>query len=203
MKLHHKWTYAGFRYDLYETDADVFTASPEPGQHPAAGKEKHIRAAIDDFREQRRAVFQERREMANQDGVPVTGQYLIRKDGYYYRPNCQGYTTDVNEAGRYSLEDAIRYTHPNGKNGPRDGLSYVPEPAAQKCDSFGYEVLTLSGLISQLERVRTMYPQLADKPVWLTNMPPLYWPVLEAFAWAPAGDGNQLKACIKVERGGN
>lgn len=29
-------------------------------------------------------------------------EWLIRKDGYFYRPNCQGYTTHKHEAGRYS-----------------------------------------------------------------------------------------------------
>lgn len=29
-------------------------------------------------------------------------EWLIRKDGYYYRPNCRGYTTSKFEAGRYT-----------------------------------------------------------------------------------------------------
>ena len=57
-------------------------------------------------------------------------EYVIRKDGYYYRPNAQDYTPSIHEAGRYSLADAIRLTHPNGPDGPRDGLSYMPAPAA-------------------------------------------------------------------------
>ncbi|MCB5201704.1 hypothetical protein LH464_04325 [Neorhizobium sp. T786] len=32
--------------------------------------------------------------------------WLIRKNGYYYRPNSQGYTCFVHEAGRYTKEDA-------------------------------------------------------------------------------------------------
>ncbi|WP_370309233.1 hypothetical protein [Sphingobium abikonense] len=61
--------------------------------------------------------------------VAGEGQYLIRKGGYYYRPNAQGYTTDQAQAGRYSLEEAIRHSHPNGHDGPRDGMSYEPAPA--------------------------------------------------------------------------
>lgn len=51
-------------------------------------------------------------------------RYLIRKGGYYYRPNAQGYTTGKAEAGRYTLEEAIKHSHPNGPDGPRDGITY-------------------------------------------------------------------------------
>ncbi len=51
--------------------------------------------------------------------------YLITKYGGYYRPNCQGYTSSPLEAGRYTLQEAIRYSHPNGPDGPRDGIRYV------------------------------------------------------------------------------
>ena len=53
--------------------------------------------------------------------------YLIRKQGAWYRPNCSGYTISAIQAGRYSLDEAERYTHPNGKDGPRDGMHYVHE----------------------------------------------------------------------------
>lgn len=33
-------------------------------------------------------------------------EWLIRKDGYFYRPNCQGYTTSKFEAGRYTRSKA-------------------------------------------------------------------------------------------------
>lgn len=57
----------------------------------------------------------------------VDGPYLIRKQGYWYRPNARGYTDSAIQAGRYSLADAECYTHPNGKDGPRDGMHYVHE----------------------------------------------------------------------------
>lgn len=59
--------------------------------------------------------------------TPERPAYLIRKRGAYYRPNAQGYTTSVSEAGRYTLADAVRHSHPNGPDGPRDGITYVHE----------------------------------------------------------------------------
>ena len=65
--------------------------------------------------------------------LPVTSdEYLIRKGGAYYRPNAAGYTNNVDEAGRYSLEDAIRHSHPNGPDGPRDGIDYMPAPPVRR-----------------------------------------------------------------------
>lgn len=34
------------------------------------------------------------------------GQWVIRKRGYFYRPNRAGYTDDINQAGLYSEQDA-------------------------------------------------------------------------------------------------
>lgn len=53
--------------------------------------------------------------------------YLIRKRGLYYRPNSQGYTTSVIQAGRYTLAEAEDITHPNGQNGPRGGMTFIHE----------------------------------------------------------------------------
>ncbi|KFB11082.1 hypothetical protein [Nitratireductor basaltis] len=38
----------------------------------------------------------------------MKAEYLIRKGGYYYRPNSLGYTTKKSEAGRYTKEEAER-----------------------------------------------------------------------------------------------
>lgn len=54
-------------------------------------------------------------------------KYLIRKQGCYYRPNERGYTTSAIQAGRYTRDDAEKITHPNGKDGPRDGMSVIHE----------------------------------------------------------------------------
>ena len=53
--------------------------------------------------------------------------YLIRKRGSYYRPNNQGYTTSVIQAGRYTLAEAQAITCPNGSDGPIDGMTYIDE----------------------------------------------------------------------------
>ena len=53
--------------------------------------------------------------------------YLISKNGMYYRPDSAGYTSAKSEAGRYSLCGAISITHPNGLDGPRDGMRYMHE----------------------------------------------------------------------------
>ena len=55
----------------------------------------------------------------------MADQYLIHKAGRgWYRPDSCGYTLTESDAGRYSLEDAISITHPNGADGPRDGMTY-------------------------------------------------------------------------------
>jgi len=61
------------------------------------------------------------------DKQDIERRYLIRKGAFWYRPNCQGYTDSAIQAGRYTLEEAERYTHPNGKNGPRDDMSFTHE----------------------------------------------------------------------------
>jgi len=58
-------------------------------------------------------------------------RYLIRKGGAYYRPNAQGYTRNKAEAGRYTLVEAIFYSHPNGPHGPRDDIDYALEDAVR------------------------------------------------------------------------
>jgi hypothetical protein len=67
-------------------------------------------------------------------------EYLIRKHGGYYRANCRGYTDDFLLAGRYTLEEAERETHPNGPDGPRDGMTYVHQKDVQR-DPYDITVL--------------------------------------------------------------
>ena len=54
--------------------------------------------------------------------------YVICKYGGYYRPNAAGYTNDVTQAGRYTQAEAISHSHPNGPDGPRDGITYHLAP---------------------------------------------------------------------------
>jgi len=67
-------------------------------------------------------------------------RYLIRKGGYYYRPNAHGYTSHKAEAGRYTLAEAVRHSHPNGPDGPRDGMDYVLDTDATDGATGGEEV---------------------------------------------------------------
>ncbi|HEX7822869.1 MAG TPA: hypothetical protein VF463_19910 [Sphingobium sp.] len=66
----------------------------------------------------------------NKSPTPTEARYLIVKGGAYYRPNAEGYTRSKTEAGRYTLDEAISHSHPNGPSGPRDGIDYVLDDAA-------------------------------------------------------------------------
>lgn len=58
----------------------------------------------------------------------MTRSYLIHKNGRgWYCHAAQGYTLNADEAGRFTHAEAIRYTHPNGPGGPRDGLTFKHE----------------------------------------------------------------------------
>jgi hypothetical protein len=39
--------YAGFRYTIVRHHGGLMSAEPEPGQHPAAGRERHRRTAYE------------------------------------------------------------------------------------------------------------------------------------------------------------
>jgi hypothetical protein len=88
--------------------------------------------------------------------------YLIRKGGAFYRPNCQGYTISVIQAGRYTLEEAERETHPNGLDGPRDGMSYLHEDDAISDDWDSYRALAAErdALRAALEKMRAVLEQI-------------------------------------------
>jgi hypothetical protein len=55
------------------------------------------------------------------------GYLIFKQGGGYYRAGCHGYTLDAAEAGRFSLDKAVSYSHPNGPDGPRDGITYKHE----------------------------------------------------------------------------
>jgi hypothetical protein len=71
------------------------------------------------------------------------------------------------------------------------------EPIELECDSFGFRVLTLDGLIQNLTAYREACPDLGSKPVWVANCPPLLWPVKKATL------GRDGTVQLLVERGGN
>ena len=66
-------------------------------------------------------------------------------------------------------------------------------------DSFGFQVMSLRELHAELGRQMEEKPELADRPVWVDNCPPLHWPVL---AVAVPKDRSRGLGLI-VERGGN
>jgi len=80
--------------------------------------------------------------------------YLICKHGGYYRPNCQGYTSSIHEAGRYTLAEAENETHPNGPDGPRDGMTYIPAPPVNADSRQGSVAKTLA---EELASTRASY----------------------------------------------
>lgn len=51
-------------------------------------------------------------------------EYLIRKGGFFYRPNAEGHTNNWKDAGLFTIHDAELYSHPNGPSGPRDGITF-------------------------------------------------------------------------------
>lgn len=62
------------------------------------------------------------------DAMKHENGYLIHKDGRgWYRPNAQGYTSRVDEAGRYTRDEALSYSHPNGWSVPRDEITVKHE----------------------------------------------------------------------------
>ena len=65
-------------------------------------------------------------------------KHLIRKQGVWYRPNSQGYTSSAIQAGRFSLVEAQDITHPNGWTGPRDGMDWVHEDHVADDDWIAY-----------------------------------------------------------------
>ena len=74
--------------------------------------------------------------------APERPAYLIRKNGYWYRPNSCGYTASTIQAGRYTLKDAIKITHPNGPGGPRDGMEFYHEDTINDEDWRAFSALS-------------------------------------------------------------
>ena len=96
--------------------------------------------------------------MTDIDLSPEAGRkYLIRKHGAWYRPGSSGYTGSAIQAGRYTLSEAERITHPNGKDGPRDGMRYVHEDEVQCDDLKAFRALSarVEELEAQLIRAKT------------------------------------------------
>ena len=63
-------------------------------------------------------------------------------------------------------------------------------------ESFGYEVMSLREVIEKLQSMAADDPALLDKPVWVKNCPPLFFPIKSV---SHGTDGTS----VFVERGGN
>lgn len=70
-------------------------------------------------------------------GKVETG-YLIHKNGRgWYCPGAKGYTLNADEAGLFTRDEAFESSHPNGPDGPRDGLTFEHEsevPNGSDCE---------------------------------------------------------------------
>lgn len=68
-----------------------------------------------------------------------------------------------------------------------------------KIVQYGYEVLSLDGLINRLSTLREAYPELGQRPVVINNVPPMYWPVKDVSA--RPSDGRNACVHLIVEKG--
>ncbi len=86
--------------------ADRITASPKEASAPAVD-------AVDD-RQINTTTVDDRG--AAVDAVPAgeVGQFVIRRNGAFFRPNAQGYTTHIVAAGFYTREEADNYANVEG-----------------------------------------------------------------------------------------
>ncbi len=84
--------------------------------------------------------------------------YLIRKSGAYYRPNSQGYTNSAIQAGRYTLDEALDISHPNGPKGPRDNMTFIHEDEVGCEDWTAYraQAVRIAELEAALEEIAFM-----------------------------------------------
>lgn len=91
--------------------------------------------------------------------------YLIRKHGGYYKPNSNGYTDSEILAGRYTLAEADSITHPNGQDGPRDGMTYIHENKLADPSWLAYAALS-SQLEAANQRAKTLERLLLEARQW-------------------------------------
>jgi len=151
------------------------------------------------------------------DGLPDDG-WLIHKAGRgWYRTNAQGYTSSPADADRYSRANALKYSHPNGPDGPRDGLSIkheseVPGAVSTRptppADSAMVEALMLSAHLKRLADAYTCDPsryyraELLGKFV-AENLPAIYSALKAAEQTKPRAATTPVRAAPAVGIAGN
>jgi len=92
----------------------------------------------------------------------VKREFLVFKAGRgWYRSESQGYTNFKFDAGRYTEKEAISITHPNGEDGPRDGMYYRHESEVRDYVSDRIEALESS--LSEMRRMREAAVRHAEK----------------------------------------
>ena len=67
--------------------------------------------------------------------------YVIIKRGLYYGPENRGYTDRPILAGFYNEKEAILASHPNGPDGPRDGMIFKHRAAIKDLDFLAFMAL--------------------------------------------------------------
>jgi hypothetical protein len=87
----------------------------------------------------------------------IVEEFLICKGGAYYRPNAEGYTRNIAEAGRYTLAEAISHSHPNGPDGPRDGITYEAAPISRSSPMANEDRTHDAGDLAGLEDIVGLY----------------------------------------------
>lgn len=106
---------------------------------------------------------------AQRAAMPETGWLIYKAGRGYYRPNAQGYSSSPLEAGRYTRETALSYSHPNGLDGPRDGMSIIhesklPPPVESQSPALIAALSERNALKAENERLREEVKSLRPKP---------------------------------------
>ncbi|SDG35618.1 hypothetical protein [Pelagibacterium luteolum] len=113
------------------------------------------------------ACLRKIKALATKEPPDPSRGWLIHKAGRgWYRPNAQGYTNKTSEAGRYSRDEAESYSHPNGWDGPRDGITIKHESEVTPTPASG----------EQMEVVAWLLKTLTDKGEPLTSSLRFYDP---------------------------
>jgi hypothetical protein len=96
------------------------------------------------------------------DITPEAAEYFIQKRGYYYRPDDCGYTDRPILAGLYTEAEAKATTHPNGEDGPRDGMRYFHESECKDGDYVMFKALSarLAEVEAERERLENTIPAI-------------------------------------------
>jgi hypothetical protein len=142
--------------------------------------------------------------------------WLIRKDGYFYRANYSGYTTEKSAAGRYTEEEARREAAVEPHNMKAIPASEVPDPpvaisaedARELLDALEASESTASKLRAERDETRealrpfaAIYERLIpDRGDWgLANHPDDLSDDSQALAFPRLGDIRRARSLLTPE----